>query len=228
MPILALLGLLLILAVVLGPGLWAKATLARHAASRSDIPGTGAELARHLLDRFGLETVAVEAVPAGDHYDPEARAVRLAPSAHDGASVTAVAVAAHEVGHAIQHRDGYGPLKTRTRLIKTTVWVQRMGAGLAYASPLMGMFAQSPGVMLAFVAAGVASMGVTVLVNLVTLPVEFDASFARALPILEQGGYLQAADIPAARRILTACAVTYLAASLMSLVQFWRWVRFFR
>ncbi|MDP6952223.1 MAG: zinc metallopeptidase [Alphaproteobacteria bacterium] len=228
MPILALLGLLLIFAVVLGPGLWAKATLSRHASHRRDIPGTGGELARHLLDRVGLETVAVEAVPDGDHYDPAARAVRLSPTAHDGHSVTAVAVAAHEVGHAIQHRDAYGPLEARTRLVKTTVWVQRLGAGVAYASPLMGMFAQSPGVMLAFVAAGVASMGVAVLVNLVTLPVEFDASFARALPILEQGGYLDAADIPAARRILTACALTYLAASLMSLVQFWRWVRFFR
>jgi hypothetical protein len=213
---------------VLGPGLWAKATLARHAAQRGDIPGTGAELARHLLDRFGLQSVAVEAVPAGDHYAPQARAVRLAPTAHDGRSVTAVAVAAHEVGHAIQHRDGYGPLQTRTRLIKTTVWVQRLGAGLAYASPMIGIFAQSPGVMLAFVVVGVAAMGVAVLVNLVTLPVEIDASFRRALPILEQGGYLEAADIPAARRILTACALTYLAASLMSLVQFWRWMRFFR
>ncbi len=82
--------------------------------------------------------------------------------------------------------------------------------------------------MLAFIAVGVISMGVTVLVNLVTLPVEFDASFRRALPILAQGGYLPAADITAARRILTACTLTYFSASLMSLLQFWRWVRFFR
>ncbi len=228
MPLLALLGLLLVLAIVLGPSLWVRATLALYAAHRSDIPGTGAELARHLLDRFGLETVAVEVVPEGDHYDPGARAVRLSPIAYEGCSVVAVAVAAHEVGHAIQHRDGYGPLRTRTRLIKTTVWVQRLGAGFAFASPLIGVLAQSPGVMLAFIAVGVISMGVTVLVNLVTLPVEFDASFRRALPILAQGGYLPAADITAARRILTACTLTYLSASLMSLLQFWRWVRFFR
>ncbi len=130
MPLLALLGLLLVLAIVLGPSLWVRATLALYAAHRSDIPGTGAELARHLLDRFGLETVAVEVVPEGDHYDPDARAVRLSPIAYEGCSVVAVAVAAHEVGHAIQHRDGYGPLRTRTRLIKTTVWVQRLGAGI--------------------------------------------------------------------------------------------------
>jgi len=103
MPLLALLGLLLILAIVLGPSLWVRATLALYAAQRSDILRTGAELTRHLLDRFGLETVAVEAVAEGHHYDPDARAVRLAPNAHEGCSV--VAVAAHEVGHAIQQRD---------------------------------------------------------------------------------------------------------------------------
>ena len=111
MPLLALLGLLLILAIVLGPSLWVRATLALYAAQRSDIPGTGAELARHLLDRFGLETVAVEAVAEGDHYDPDARAVRLAPNAHEGCSVVAVAVAAHEVGHAIQQRDINGDVR---------------------------------------------------------------------------------------------------------------------
>jgi Zn-dependent membrane protease YugP len=123
-----LLLIILVLAVVFGPSLWAKAVLAHHADDRPDYPGTGGELARHLLDRAGLEEVAVERTDRGDHYDPEAKAVRLTPGNLDGRSLTAVTAATHEVGHALQDRDGYGPLATRTRLVKSIGKWQRIGS----------------------------------------------------------------------------------------------------
>jgi Zn-dependent membrane protease YugP len=116
MPILIALGLVLLLAVVLGPQLWVRSAMRRHAADRPDLPGTGGELARHLLDLAGLRDVPVETVPAGDHYDPVAKAVRLTPATFEGRSITAVAVATHEVSHALQDADGNRFLAARVRL----------------------------------------------------------------------------------------------------------------
>lgn len=224
---LILLGILLV-AAVFGPSLWAKAILANHAGDRADFPGTGGELARHLLDEAGLTEVAVEATDGGDHYDPTAQAVRLSPDNFDGRSLTAVTVAAHEVGHAIQHGDNYGPLIARTNLIKSTQWLQRLGSIIIFAAFGLGAIVGSPLLTLAGVGAGIATMGSTVVVHLVTLPVEFDASFNRALPILDRGGYLPRQDLPAARRILKACALTYVASSLAGLLNLWRWIRYLR
>src|SRR5882757_11433302 len=106
MPVLLAVGALLVLAIVFGPQLWIRRVLARHGGERPDFPGTGAELARHLLDAAGLQSVPVEETDKGDHYDPQARAVRLLPRHHDGRSVAAVAIAAHEVSHAVQHARG--------------------------------------------------------------------------------------------------------------------------
>jgi Zn-dependent membrane protease YugP len=218
----------LILGLVFGPGLWARWVLSRHADDRPDFPGTGGELARHLLDEAGLETVRVEHTDQGDHYDPQDRAVRLTPGNMDGRSLTAVTVAAHEVGHALQDRDSYTPLQTRTAMVKWAAGLQKVGSAIMFGSFFLGAATQSPGVTLLVAGAGVATMASAVLVHLVTLPVEFDASFNRALPVLEQGGYLPRDDMPAARSILKACALTYVAGSLMSLLNLWRWIRFFR
>lgn len=106
------------LALMFGPQMWVRYVIAEHADDRPDFPGTGGELARHLLDEAGLDQVPVEVLPGdgGDHYDPQAKAVRLSPSHHDGKSITAVAIAAHEVGHAMQDGEGYRPLALRTRM----------------------------------------------------------------------------------------------------------------
>lgn len=220
--------LLLILLLVFGPSLWAKYVLARHADDRPDYPGTGGELARHLLDEAGLPEVTVEPTDAGDHYDPSDKAVRLTRDNLDGRSLTAVAVAAHEVGHALQDRDGYAPLKTRTRLIKTIGGLQKLGSVILFGTFILGAVSRSPLVALLGVGAGVATMAGAVVIHLVTLPVEFDASFKRALPILKRGGYLPKDDLPAAHSILRACALTYVASSLSSLLNLWRWIRFLR
>src|SRR5690606_21083409 len=112
---LIVLGLLL-LALAWLPQIWVRSVLARHSKHRPDFPGTGGELARHLLDGMGLHHVKVEATHAGDHYDPRDKTVRLLPQHLNGRSLTAVVVATHEVGHAMQDATNYKPLKVRTRL----------------------------------------------------------------------------------------------------------------
>lgn len=218
----------LILALVFGPSLWARAVLRLHAQPRSDFPGTGGELARHLLDEHGLQEVTVETSQTGDHYDPQAKAVRLTKDNLEGQTLTAVVVAAHEVGHALQDRDGYGPLATRTRLIKATSGLQRLGSATIFGAGLLAVVSRSPVVGLVGVGAGIATLASSLVVHLVTLPVEFDASFKRALPILDKGGYLLKQDMPAARKILRACALTYVASSLATLLDFARWIRYLR
>ncbi len=224
---LVLLGIL-ILAAVFGPSLWARAVLARHSGDRPDFPGTGGELARHLLDEAGLHQVPVEITEQGDHYDPGAKAVRLTKPHYDGRSLTAVAVAAHEVGHALQDRDGYRPLAARTRLVQATAAFQRLGSMIVLAAPVLGLISRSPLVTVIVIGAGILSMASSVVIHLATLPVEFNASFARALPILDRGQYVPKRDLAAARRILRACALTYVAGSLASLLNLWQWIRFLR
>jgi len=221
-------GLLFMLVVVVLPGWWVKRVMQRYSHPVDRYPGTGAELARHLLDHCGLEAVVVEKTEHGDHYDPDARAVRLSADNHDRASLTAVTIAAHEVGHAIQHADGYGPLLARTRMVKAEQKFQRVGMLLIAAMPvvLLGLRLPGPGLMLLI--AGLAALASGIVVHLVTLPTEFDASFRRALPILVKGGYLKPEDRGPARRILTAAALTYVAASMMGLVNFWWWMRILR
>jgi Zn-dependent membrane protease YugP len=139
-----------------------------------------------------------------------------------------VVIAAHEVGHAIQHHAGYRPLALRSRLAGLAQGAERTGVLLMMALPVMAGVTRSPAIGLLTLAAGVLSLGTSALVHLVTLPVELDASFRRALPLLKAGRYIPAADEPAARRILTAAALTYMAASLLSLLNVWRWLRLLR
>jgi Zn-dependent membrane protease YugP len=195
----------------------------RYSEPADRYPGTGGELARHLLDGFGLEHVRVEQTEAGDHYDPRDRTVRLTPEKYGGRSLTAVTVAAHEVGHALQDHDEYAPLRLRTRLVGATRHLERIGAAVLMASPFVGLLTRAPAAGALTFMGGLLTLGSASLVHLVTLPTEIDASFSRALPILERGGYLKDGDEPHARRLLTAAALTYVAASLMSLLNIARW-----
>ncbi len=209
------------------PAFWAQAVLRHYGQAREDFPGTGGELARHLLDRRGLQHVPVEVTEAGDHYDPQAKAVRLSLAHFEGRSLTAVTVAAHEVGHALQHHEGYTPLLVRTRLVFAAQRAEKVGAWLMMLMPVMALLSRSPlgaGMMLL---AGALSFGVAALVHLVTLPVELDASYRRALPMLTRG-YIPPRDYRAARRILTACALTYVATALASTLNLWRWLAIIR
>ncbi len=220
---------LVILALILGPQFWVRHVMDRHAADRPDLPGTGGEFARHLLDRYGLDKVAVETTtPGSDHYDPDARIVRLSPKNHDGRSITAVAVAAHEVAHAIQHAQGSRIFALRTRLARLLGTVDKIAMVVLVAVPIVLIFTRVPAIGLVQFGAVVALLGLGVVVHLLTLPVEFDASFGKALPILDYDRYLHPDDMPAARGVLRAAAMTYVAASLMGLLDFLRILRVLR
>lgn len=228
MPILIALASLVVLAVVFGPQWWVQHVLARHGSERPDFPGTGAELARHLLDEAGLQQVKVEETALGDHYDPDAPAVRLTPPHHDGRSVAAVAVAAHEVSHAVQHANGDASFMRRYHLVKQVTWVSRVASAILLLAPVMFAFVHVPALLVLQLAAGILLLAISVAVHVVTLPVEFDASFGKALPVLMRGRYLAAGDMPAARHVLKAAAYTYVAAALATLLDVLRWFRMLR
>lgn len=226
MVILALLGAVLFLALIFGPSAWVRATMAKHGKQREDFPGTGGELARHLLDQAGLQDVKLERIKAGDHYSAQDKTVRLSASNFDGKSVTAVAVAAHEVGHAIQHAEGYRPLMLRQQLVGYAIVIERTGSILLMATPFVFALTRSPVILLAEVAAAFVIMSSTIVIHAVTLPTEFNASFKRALPILSN--YLPEDDMPAARSVLKAAAFTYVASALSTLLNIARWLRVLR
>lgn len=218
-----LLPLVVLLVLVFGPGLWVRRVMEKYSLPEDRYPGTGAQLARRLLDNLGIDAVKVEVTDSGDHYDPEAKAVRLTDDKFNGRSLTAIAVAAHEVGHAVQDHEGYGPLRIRSRLIKATRNAERLGAAVLMVSPFIGALTRAPALGLVMFAAGFVTLGTSVLVHFATLPTELDASFNRALPMLDRYAILKKADRRPARRLLRAAALTYVAASLMSLLNIARW-----
>jgi len=218
----------IILALVFGPGIWVRRVLEKYSQPADRYAGSGASLARHLLDKHGLQSVVVEPTETGDHYDPIAKAIRLTQDNHDGCSLTAITVAAHEVGHALQDQTSYPPLKWRTRLVGATRRIEKIGAGLLVISPFMGLLTRVPALGLLTILAGMLTLGTSAIVHFVTLPTEFDASFNRALPMLDEYKILKSSDRPHARRLLTAAALTYVSASLMSLLNIARWIAILR
>lgn len=222
-------GLALLALVMFGPALWVRWALARHSAPRSDLPGTGAELAEHLVERAGLDGVRVERTQSmGDHYDGQARAIRLSPQHFDGRSVAAAAVAAHEFGHALQHAENWRPYRMRQVAARAAIGLGYAARAAMIVGGVAGMSTLSPHLALGGLAIGLLATLGAALLQIVTLPVEIDASFRRALPILSDEGYLDAKDLPAAKQVLTACAATYVAATLISTLNVFRWLRFAR
>lgn len=219
---------LIVLALAWLPQVWISRVLAQHGHNRPDIPGTGAEFARHVLDEMKLHHVAVEETKLGDHYDPSDKTVRLSPQHFRGRSLAAVVVAAHEVGHAMQDATGYKPLSARTSMAQHAVTVQQVGSVVMLTTPLMMALVKAPALALVQIAAGVMILGSTVLMHVLTLPVEFDASFKRALPLLKSGNFIGDRDMKAARTILKAAAFTYVAAAARSLLDVMQWIRVLR
>lgn len=176
---------------------------------------TGYEAARMVLDQNGLENVRVERVSGHltDHYDPRSNVIRLSDSTYASNSAAAAGVAAHEAGHAVQHAKGYLPIKIRTALIPVT----QIGSNLAMPLVLLGIILSLP--MLAYI--GVAAFGAATVFQLVTLPVEFNAS-ARALKALNASSDFDKSEVKNAKRVLTAAALTYVAALFVSLANLLR------
>ena len=183
---------------------------------------TGAEAARRVLDSNGLHHVGIRMVSGklSDHYDPKDQTVYLSQAVHDSVSTAAIGVATHEAGHAIQHATGYLPLKVRTAIIPVTNIGSRLAIPLVLIGLLLDAFMQGPfGVVMAYV--GVICFSLTAVFQLVTLPTEFNAS-SRAMSALESGGILTGSELYGARKVLTAAAMTYVAALAVSLGQLLR------
>ena len=217
--------LLLLITLLLGPQYWVKWVLNKYNHKAEDnFTGTGGELVRHLLDRYGLDSVKAEITSAGDHYDPGSRSVRLSEDHFNGRTLTAITIAAHEVGHAIQHARAEPLFLWRARLAAAAVAAQKLGSLLLFLVPLISIISRAPAVGAMTLLAAFLVMGMGLLVHLLTLPVEIDASFNKALPLLE-GGYLLPEQVGPARSILRAAAFTYVSSALAGLLNFWRWMQ---
>lgn len=212
-----------VVALVFGPMLWVRWVMARHADEITGMPGTGGELATHLIERLELQGVGVEVTEVGDHYDPTDRKVRLTADKFAGKSLTAVAVAAHEVGHAMQHHLGDKRLAARGKLVPLADAVARLSSGLIWAAPVVGLLTRHPVPFSVLVTIGLAGLVVRMLVHLVTLPIEWDASFGKALPMLTAGEYIAPAEQAIVRKILRAAALTYVSAALADVLNLFRW-----
>jgi len=215
--------------LILGPQWWVKYVLSKHSKPLEGMPGTGGELATHLLEQFKLSEVTVEKSDEGaDHYDPQDNAVRLSPSYFDGKSLTAVAVAAHEVGHAIQFNRNEKVSFLRKRYLPKAHAIQKGGIYLLMALPMLTAIIRVPHVVGLTGLIGILTLLSSVLIYAAILPEEWDASFNKALPILEKGQYIPEQYTPAIRQILKACAFTYVAAALADVLRMWRWLAILR
>ena len=209
-------------ALVIGPRLWVRHVMGKHAEEKEEVAETASELARTLLDGHDLQGVKVELTDTGDHYDPSARAVRLARDKYDSRSLAALTTAAHEVAHALQHATGYAPFAWRTRLFRVAQVTGLSGTVLLLAVPAASLVSRKPLPPLLIGAAALSMLGTGVAAQLATLPTELDASFQRALPMLQ--GVLPEEDMGDAREILVACSMTYVASSLAGVIHIWPWV----
>ena len=217
-------GLLILLALIFGPSLWVKFVMKRYSKEKPEMPGTGGELAKHLIERFTLKDVKVEVTELGDHYDPVDKKVRLLREHYESKSLTAVAIAAHEVGHAIQDQQGDKRLATRTKMIPVADKVARWSAAIISLSPVIGIITRHPMPFSLVLLLGLSGFIARMMVHAVTLPIEFDASFAKALPVLREGSYVSKSDEDAVSRILRAAALTYVSAALADILNLGRWI----
>ena len=197
-----------------------KTTYAKYAKVNAHTGVTATAVARRILDGAGLTNVSIERIAGDltDHYDPRTNVIRLSDSVANSTSIAAIGVAAHECGHAIQHARAYAPIRIRQAIIPITNISSRLAVPLVLFGLLLTAYAEN---FISVAYAGVILFGVAVLFQLVTLPVEFNAS-SRALSILSESGTLDSTEIKGARRVLSAAAMTYVAALAASLLQMLR------
>lgn len=216
--------------IVIGAGmllsLWAqvkvKGAFNKYSRVGTQSRMTGADVARRILSAHNIHDVRVEAVRGSmtDHYDPRSRTLRLSEPVYGSNSMAAFGIAAHEVGHAIQHASGYAPLKFRSAWVP----VANTGGGISMVVLIIAFFLGGTATLLGGKVAllGIALFATTTIFTLITLPVEFDAS-RRALQALRTGGFMSDTEIKGARKVLSAAAMTYVAAFVTSLLTLLYW-----
>ncbi|MDH5491963.1 MAG: zinc metallopeptidase [Myxococcales bacterium] len=211
--------------VLAAPGMllaiWAqikvKGTFARYAGVRTARGMSGAEVAEAILRAQGVRGVRIERVSGwlSDHYDPRHRALRLSPEVYSGRTIAAAGVAAHEVGHALQHAQAYAWLGMRSALVPVLGIASPLAMPILVIGLILSSYGSALGGMIMLLGLGL--FGLVVLFQLITLPVEFDAS-RRALEAIGQAGILSHGELQGARKVLSAAALTYLAAAISALL----------
>jgi Zn-dependent membrane protease YugP len=198
-----------------------NSTFNKYKKVRSATGMTGAEAARRLLNNAGISDVSIEHISGNltDHYDPSQKVLRLSDATYGSSSVAAIGVAAHECGHAIQHYEGYIPLKIRSTLVPAANIGSRIGIPICILGMLLS-FNQT------LITVGIWVFSFAVLFQIVTLPVEFNAS-SRAIRLLDETGILYGQEIKDTKRVLGAAALTYVAAAAASILQLLRLVLIF-
>ena len=198
-----------------------NSTFNKYKRIRSASGMTGAEAAERILHQNGIYDVGIEHISGKltDHYDPRARMLRLSDATYSSTSVAAIGVAAHECGHAIQHKEEYGPLKLRTAIVPAANIGSRLGIPII----ILGVILGSNSLLINI---GIWVFSLAVLFQLVTLPVEFNAS-SRALAAVEQYGILGNEEVSHTKKVLSAAAMTYVAAAAASILQLLRLVLLF-
>jgi len=200
---------ILLFVLIIVPGLIAEvlvhSALKKYSRVRARSGKTGAEVAAEILQDAGIYDVTIQQANSflGDHYDPSKKALVLSPDVYQGGSVAALGIAAHEAGHAIQHKNAYAPLQARMAIVPTTMFVSHILPFVV----IGGFWFRIP----MFITLGIAVYAIITLFQLITLPVEFDAS-ARAKRILQQGGFVGSDEMVGVNRVLNAAAMTYVAA----------------
>ena len=226
--------LFLILAAILAalvylPSVWVRHVMSKNGKELDDLPGTGSELAEHLIKRFELGAIKVEETkPFRDHFDPQEQAVRLSPDNFNGKSLTAIAVAAHEVGHAIQFHRKEKIFELRKKYLPIAHVLNRAGIAIMWSFPVLGLVLRSPVAMGIAVGCSLLLQLIGALAYLIILPEEWDASFNKALPILMEGEYVAEDKLPNIRNILKAAAITYFASALANVLSVGRWLLILR
>ena len=218
------LGILLVIALIFGPSLWVKFIMNKYSSALPEVSGTGGELAEHLIKKFSLKDVKVEVTDQGDHYDPIEKKVRLLQEHYESKSLTAIAIAAHEVGHAIQDQQGDKRLATRTKMAPVVDSVARLSAVIISLSPVIGIITRHPMPFSLLLFLGLSGFIARMMFHAVTLPIEFDASFSKALPLLREGNYVSQSNEKAVSHILRAAALTYVSAALADILNLGRWI----
>ena len=198
------------------PSIWVNYILKNNNRVLSDMPFTGNQLGKKILKEQQIYDVTIEPIKQLDHYNPIKKKIHIGEDKLNKKSITSIAVVAHEIGHAIQDKENYKPLIMRQKLIEKTMIFQRLGSFLLIIGlPSIFAFTKSP--LITFIAAMIimGCLSTNVLIHLITLPVEFDASFKRALPILQK--YVPKENMKQCRSVLRAAAFTYLAQSIVSI-----------
>ena len=211
----------LLLLIAIGISIWASykvnSTFAEYAAEPTMRGMTGSEVARVILNRNGVNDVTVQAISGQltDHYDPISKTLRLSEAVYNESSISAVSVAAHEVGHAIQHKEGYAFLRFRNMMAPVVSFSSRF----VFVLIMVGFMIEFSGL----INLGIVLFSLSVLFQIITLPVDFDAS-ARALKNLEGDGIITADEKKYSKKVLNAAAMTYVASTLVSIMQLIRFI----